>query len=252
VSSAYLQVGALFAPGRIAPRLDHLDPTKGFRRIFSKASVVELAKSFVVLAILVHIAWGALADGTTGIARAAALGPASLLEAAGALVLRVMLRTGVALLAIGIVDFFYQRYRHVQDQRMTKDEVKREHREADGDPQSKQQRARMHQEIVEHAAVEEVRLADVLVVNPTHYAVALSFDREGEQDAPEVRAKGVDHLARRMIEAARESGVPVLRDIPLAHALYALEVGEQIPEALYEATAAVLQAAWDEREGSNP
>lgn len=249
LSVAYAQVGPVFAPARLAPDWQRLDAAAGLRRLFSKPTVFELLKSLLVLGIVGYAVFDALGESLGGVARASAQTPRGLLDGAGALTLHVMRNTGLALLAVGFVDVFYQRYRHRQDLRMTKAEVKREHREAEGDPHAKQRRARMHQEIVEHAALEEVRRADVLVVNPTHYAVALSFDREGDQEAPEVRAKGIDHLAKRMIDAAREAGVPVLRDVPLAHALYELEVGEVIPEELYEAVAAVLRVAWAEREG---
>ncbi|MCA9615995.1 MAG: EscU/YscU/HrcU family type III secretion system export apparatus switch protein, partial [Myxococcales bacterium] len=107
----------------------------------------------------------------------------------------------------------------------------------------------LHREILEHDAVEQVRSADVLVVNPTHLAIALKYDADANE-APEVLARGQDGLAQRMIEAARQAGVPIFRDVPLAHALHELEVGEEIPERLYDAVAAVLQAAWSEREES--
>ncbi len=99
-----------------------------------------------------------------------------------------------------------------------------------------------------HGVLEEVRDADVLVVNPTHLAVALKYDAEGELDAPEVVAKGQRDLARRMIRVAEAEGVPVMRDMPLARALFELEVGVEIPERLYEAVAVILRAAWAERD----
>jgi len=136
---------------------------------------------------------------------------------------------------------------------MSLDEVRREHREAEGEPQAKRERQRLHRAIAEHGLLEEVRRADVLVVNPTHLAVAVRYDaaaaERGEDPIPEVIAKGQDGLARRMIEAARAAGVPVLRDVPLARGLFEIEVGEVVPEDLYEAVAAVLHAAWDERAG---
>jgi len=146
-----------------------------------------------------------------------------------------------------VLDVLYQRWRFRQDQKMTKDEVKREHKESEGDPHSRQERERLHREILSQATLDQVRKADVLVVNPTHLAIALKYDEESDQEAPEVLVKGQDELARRMIDAAREAGVPVLRDLPLAHALWELEEGDEIPETLYEAVAAVLRAAWAER-----
>ena len=149
---------------------------------------------------------------------------------------------------VGVVDLMYQRWRLQEDLKMSREEVKREHKESEGDPEAKAARSRAYQELVAHAALEAVRSADVLVVNPTHLAVALRYDQDDEDAAPEVVARGQEHLAKRMIDAAREAGVPVMRDVPLARALYLLEVGDEIPESLFEAVAEVLQAAWRLRE----
>ena len=162
----------------------------------------------------------------------------------------VFVRVGGAIAALAILDFLYQKWRYLKDQRMTKDEVKREYKDAEGDPHAKQQRDRLHKEIVEHNMVESVSLADVLVVNPTHLAVALHYDDDAA-NAPEITAKGSEHLARRMIEVAEQAGVPVVRDVPLARALFQLELGDEIPEALYDAVAVVLHAAWSERDGDS-
>ncbi|MEZ4247319.1 MAG: EscU/YscU/HrcU family type III secretion system export apparatus switch protein [Polyangiales bacterium] len=184
-----------------------------------------------------------------GISGLPARDPAAALHAAGAVIPSLLFRVGGAALAIGVLDVLYQRWRYRQDQKMTKDEVKREYKDAEGDPHAKQSRERLHREILEHDAVEQVRSADVLVVNPTHLAIALKYDADANE-APEVLARGQDGLAQRMIEAARQAGVPIFRDVPLAHALHELEVGEEIPERLYDAVATVLQAAWSEREES--
>jgi flagellar biosynthetic protein FlhB len=246
---AYVQVGPVFAFGRLVPKLERLDPVQAARRLFGMQGVVELLKALFVLGTLAFVAYRVLVDAIPVVASAAGATPSALHDAVGALVPSLLVRVGFAFLALGVADLFYQRFRHRRELRMTKDEVKREYRESEGDPNAKQARTRMHKELVEHATLEEVRRADVLVVNPTHYAVALCFDREGEQEAPEVVAKGIDHLARRMIDAAREAGVPVVRDVPLAHALYELDLGDEIPEPLYEAVAAVLHTAWEEAEG---
>ena len=110
---------------------------------------------------------------------------------------------------------------------------------------------RLHRELTEHAVFEEVRRADVLVVNPTHLAVALVYRESEGHQAPRVSAKGQDALAQRMIEVAREAGVPVVRDVALGRTLYELAEGEEIPELLYESVAALLKAAWQERYGED-
>ncbi len=247
--ATFLQVGPLVTFAPIAPKLERLDPIKGVKNLFSQRQLVELLKTLFKMLVVGLVAWRVLRGALRGVVALAGHDALFTLEAAGELVAGLVLRVGGAILAIGVLDVFYQRWRHRRDQRMSKDEVKREYKEAEGDPHAKQQRERLHREIIEHDMVEQVRTADVLVVNPTHLAVALRYE-EGVTDAPEVVARGAEHLARRMIEAAEESGVPVMRDVPLARALFGLEVGEVIPEDLYEAVAAVLQAAWAEAEES--
>ena len=122
---------------------------------------------------------------------------------------------------------------------MTKDEVKREYKESEGDPHHKAKRKELHQEILESAQMEAVKGADVIVTNPEHYAIALKYDRE-QDGAPRVLAKGMDARAQAIKEMARSADVPELRNVPLAHALYKVEVNEEIPEALYDAVAEVL------------
>ncbi len=245
--ATFLQVGPLLAFEGIAPKLERVDPVRGSKNLFSQRKLMELLKSVLKIGLVTYVAFGALRDGLRGVVGLAERDAEAAVYAAGHLGQLLLIRVGAAVLAIAVVDVIYQRWRHRQDQKMSKDEVKREHKDADGDPQAKQQRERLHKEILEHNTVEQVCLADVLVVNPTHLAVALRYD-EDRHDAPEVLAKGEAHLAKRMIEAARQAGVPVLRDVPLAHALYEMNLGDEIPEALYEAVAAVLRAAWHERD----
>jgi flagellar biosynthesis protein FlhB len=188
-----------------------------------------------------------LRDGARGVAGLTARDAHAALTGTGSLVATLMIRVGSAMAGIAVLDVIYQRWRYRRDQRMTKEEVKREHKEAEGDPHQKRERERLHREILAHDTLEAVRRADVLVVNPTHLAVALRYDEEGELDAPEIVAKGGEELAARMIRAAEEANVPVMRDVPLARALFELEVGDEIPEPLYEAVAILLHAAWAER-----
>ncbi len=246
--ASFLQVGALVSFEPISPKLSKLDPIKGVRNLFSQKQLLELLKSLAKIGIVGWVGYAVIRDGLRGIVGLSARDPSSAIAAAGALGGSLILHVGAAMAAVAVLDVLYQRWRFRQDQKMSKDEVKREHKESEGDPHSRQERDRLHREILSQATLEQVRKADVLVVNPTHLAIALKYDQESEQEAPEVLAKGQDDLARRMIDVAREAGVPVLRDLPLAHALWELEEGDEIPETLYEAVAAVLRAAWAERE----
>lgn len=249
--ASFLQVGPLLTLQPLQPSLRRLDVVQGIGNLFSQQQLIELLKSIAKLAIVGYVAFATLRDGVRGVVSLAGQDADAALAATGTLISALLLRVGGAMVAIAVLDVLYQRWHWHREQRMTKEEVKREHRESEGDPHAKQHRERMHREIVQHAAVEQVRKADVLVVNPEHLAVALKYDEEGEASAPEVIAKGQDDLAQRMIAAARESGVPIMRDVPLARALYELEVGDEIPEALYEAVAVVLRAAWAEREAES-
>jgi flagellar biosynthesis protein FlhB len=143
-------------------------------------------------------------------------------------------------LLLGAIDYVFVRRAWLLRNRMSKDEVKREHREAEGDPEVKAARRRAHQEALAGSMIAAVKSATVLIVNPTHLATALRY-HETEDDAPTVIAHGEGDLARRLVEAAHAYGVPVVRDVPVAHALRELQLGDEIPEALYEAVAEVLR-----------
>lgn len=242
-----VQTGPLLATSAVGADLSRLDPIAGMGRIASRKSLVELLRATVKLAVVGLVAAYVLRDALPAVLASVSAAPQAVLTAAGTLVRTLVLRVGGAVLALAILDVLYQRWQFRQEQRMTKDEVKREHREADGDPHVKRERERVRREIAQHDLLESVRRADVVVINPTHLAVALRFDEESEQSAPQIVGKGQDELARRIVEVAREAGVPVMQDVPLARGLYELEVGDEIPERLYEAAAAILRAAWAER-----
>jgi flagellar biosynthesis protein FlhB len=251
---SFLQIGPVYSVEPLRPRLERIDPWRGVIRLFSPQQLVELLKSLVKMLLIGVVAALAVREGLRGILGLVARDAQAALEAGGALGRTILWRAGLIMGVVAVLDVLYQRWRFRRDQRMTKLELRREVRDAEGDPNEKQHRQRLHREIVAHATLEDVRRADVVVVNPTHLAVALSYDEEGERNAPEVLAKGQDDLARRMIEVADQEGIPVMQDVPLARALHELEVGEEIPEVLYEAVALVLRAAWDERAhiGSTP
>jgi flagellar biosynthesis protein FlhB len=248
--AVFVQVGPVLSWKPGTPELARMDPVKGAKSLLSRRRLADTLRAIAQAVVVGAVAWLTLAGEIRGVVGLAGRDPGVAAVGGGALLLRLLLRAGAAMAVIGVLDHFYQRARHRRDLRMTKDEVRREHRESEGDPRAKQARQRAHREIVEHSLLEAVRDADVLVVNPTHLAIALRYDEDDGSEAPVVVAKGEEHLARRMIEAAELAGVPVMRDVPLARGLYELDLGTEIPEALYEAVAAVLRIAWAERETS--
>ncbi len=231
-----LQTGFLFAPAAAAPRWSRLDPFRGLRRLFSAAQLASVALGLVRAATLLGIGAVWLRGGAPTLIALGRLGPAGLWRALPALG-DLAARLALGVLALGAIDALRARRRHLRSLRMTRDEVRRDQREDEGDPALRGERRRLHRGLVEAGPISR---ATVLVVNPTHLAVALRHDRGGP-DAPRVGAKGAGRAAARLRSAARRAGVPVVRDVPLARALHRLvEVGEEIPEDLHQAAAIVL------------
>ncbi len=245
--SDFLQVGALFTFEPLMPKLDKLNPLEGLKNLFSKKQLVELLKSSLKLGLATYIAWGVLRDELRLVTSTARGDAGLILVAAGRILYRLSTRIALLFILFAIFDIWWQRRVYLKDMRMTKDEVKREYKESEGDPHHKAKRKEMHQEILEEAAMNEVGSADVIVTNPEHYAVAIRYDKE-KDSAPRVLAKGIDAKAARIREIAQRAGVPLMRNVPLAHALYRIDVGQEIPEALYDAVAEVLNFVYAEQQ----
>jgi flagellar biosynthesis protein FlhB len=234
-----VQTGGAFTAARFAPDFSRIDPVQGAKGLFSGERLFSLLRSLLAALAVGLLAWSGLGARLGDVAASA--GRSEAVAMAAWLIARRLL-WGAALvgLVLGAIDYFFVRRAWLRRHRMTKDEIKREHREAEGDPEVKAARRRAHQEALAGSMIAAVKNATVLIVNPTHLATALSY-REEEDQAPAVVAHGEGDLARRMIEAAHAYNVPVVRDVPVAHALRELALGEQIPEALYEAVAEVLR-----------
>jgi type III secretion protein U len=155
-------------------------------------------------------------------------------------------RAALVGLALGFADLLVTRRGHRKRLRMTRYEVKREYKESEGDPLVRAARERAYQELLAQAAIGNVRTASVVIVNPTHLACALRYNEKEGDEAPAIVASGEGQLAARIIQAARDYGIPVVRDVPLARALIELEAGDVIPEALYEAVAEILREIWED------
>jgi type III secretion protein U len=237
VLAAALQTGAGFSTEAIAPRFERLDPSKGIRRLFSPRQLLDVALGLAKALAAALLAWGELRAAAPALAQLPRIGSRAAAAVVAPLLLRIAVEIAAALLAFGALDLALQRRRHRLSLMMTRDEVRREAKEEEGDPRHKAERRRLHRGI---ALAGPVSRAACVVVNPTHLAVALEH-RRGSDEAPVVLAKGAGAQAERIRALARRAGVPTVRDVALARALFRLaEVGETIPEELFEAAAVVL------------
>lgn len=251
--ASVVQTGGVIATKRLVPRLDKLDPIGGLRQLFSSTRLLAVLRAALFGAAVAFIVYGALREHAADLARSAGR-VESAAKLAGILALDVAKRVAVVGLFLAVLDVVVTRRAWIKKLMMTKEEVKREHKESEGDPQHKAGRERAHHEMLASATIANVKTATVVVVNPTHLACALRYEEkqgDGEEgdEAPVVVATGQGDLARKIALAAHQYGVPVVRDVPLARALVELEVGDEIPEVLYEAVAEILREAWEEAEG---
>jgi len=236
VLGGMIQTGFAFAPGGAAPRLERLDPARGLRRLFSPQAILRVALALAKAIALLAVAAGWISGQAAALAELPRAGSAALWRIVPAIA-SLAFRLGATFAVAGALDALLSLALHRRSLRMTRDEVRRDAREDDGDPQHRAERRRLHRALLEAGPVAR---ATVVVVNPTHVAIALRHER-GADEAPRVLAKGTGPEAARIRSAARRAGVPIVRDVPLARALLRLaEVGEEIPEALFEAAAAVL------------
>jgi flagellar biosynthesis protein FlhB len=235
----FVQTGGAFTASRFAPDFARIHPWSGLKGLFTLERLFSLLRSALGALAVGWLSWGVLRHHLGDVA--STVGRREAVATLGWLLGRRLLWGAAAVgLVLGGADYFFVRRAWLSRHRMSKDEVKREYRESEGDPEVKAARRRAHQEALAGSMIAAVKDATVLIVNPTHLATALRYE-ETEDEAPTIVAHGEGDLARRLIEAAHAYNVPVVRDVPVAHALRELQLGEQIPEALYEAVAEVLR-----------
>lgn len=234
------QVGLNLTGQPLAPKLDRLDPLAGIRRIVSRRALFELAKSLAKITVVALAAYSAVAPQLKLFGGMSMLHIEQGMALAGTLAWQVASRTLGALFLVAVLDYGYQRWEHEQSLRMTREEVKQELKETDGDPKLRARIRQRQREVSRRRMMAAVPKADVVITNPTHYACALAY-RGGEMRAPRLVAKGKDHMALRIREVARENRVPVVDNAPLARALHAsVDIGGEVPPELYQAVAEVL------------
>ncbi|UCE67788.1 MAG: flagellar biosynthesis protein FlhB [Candidatus Zixiibacteriota bacterium] len=240
----FIQVGANISVEPITPKAEKLDFVKGFKRIFSQKTAVELAKNILKLIIVGIIAFLTIKAELSTIFTLPDLSVGMIIKFAAGVAFKLGLRIALALLFLSVLDFAFQKYDHIKNLRMTRQEVKEEFKEHEGDPQIKSRVKRIQREMAQKRMLKEVEKADVVLTNPTHVAVALQYDMENDL-APRVVAKGERLIAEKIKEIAEKFGVPVIENKPLARALFEIaDIGMMIPEKLYRAVAEVLAHAY--------
>jgi len=235
----FLQVGSLFTLDPLMPKLDKLNPIQGVKNLINKKKIIELIQNLAKLTVAGYVTYGVVRDSMPLVVETIRKDVHTSLAVMGELTYRVSARVILVFFLFAIFDVWWQRKAYMKDMMMSKEDVKKEYKESEGDPHQKAHRKQVAQEILEGAQMEAVKDADVIVTNPDHVAVALKYDKDKDV-APRVLVKGLDFKAERIKALARDADVPTLRNVPLAHALLRVDVGEQIPEELYDAVAEVL------------
>ncbi len=237
-----VQTGGLVTFARLAPRLDQLNPAEGVKKLFSLERVVQVLRALLTALVLTWLCASLLEHEAQSVANTAG-DTAKAAAVSTALTMRLLWLSLGLTVTMAVIDVLLTRRAWLRRNRMSKDEVKREYKESEGDPQLKQERKRAHQEMLDNSSLLALKDANVVIVNPTHLATALRYDEERDE-APTVVASGQGEFARQLVEAARAYGIPVVQDIPIARALRELQAGDEIPEDLYEAVAEILREVW--------
>jgi flagellar biosynthetic protein FlhB len=239
-AASLLQTGLQITPEKVKPDFSKISPKKGFERIFGPDGVMQFFKSLVKVTVTGFIAWWVLKPFMPQLASLSALDPPAMLPFTVDILKRLVFAVAGLTLFIAAGDWLWQRQRFLARMRMTREEVKDDFKQTDGDPHVKARQRQIRQERARRRMMQAVPSATVVVMNPTHYAVALKYET-GEAGAPICVAKGLDSLALKIRSVAEDAGVPVIEDPPLARALYAaVDLDDMIPPAHYEAVAKVI------------
>ena len=224
------------------------NPINGFKRIFSKDSIFELVKSILKIFVIVYVAYTSIRGHAQDIFILYEIPLMQAIMLCGTVIINAGLKISLVYLVIGLADFIYQKYRFNEDMKMTKQEVKDEFKNTEGNPEIKGRQRQRMREASRRRMMQDVPKADVVITNPTHFAVAIKYDAETSK-APVVLAKGEDYLAQKIKEAAREHHIEIVENKPLARMLYAnVDIGQEIPPELYQAVAEILAMVYNMRE----
>ena len=235
----FSMVGFVVSWEALSLKFDRIDPIAGFGRMFSLRTIMQLVMSLCKVGLVLGVAWGYFTDAFNNSGIMGDLPVGAGYAHAAEVVVGLMLRLAAVLLVLALADQWYQQYQVEQDLMMTKQEIKEEMKDTEGDPHIRSRRRQIQREMARQRMMQSVPTADVVVRNPTHFAVALCYD-EKKNRAPIVVAKGADHVALRIVEIAEKNNVVVRREPWLARKLFKLEVGDEVPQELFTAVAEIL------------
>lgn len=239
----FLQVGPVFAPKKIKPDASRMNPAEGIKRLFSQENLMEVIKAIVKSGLLIGLFAWVLFALIGQFVKLPYVSPEATGEALWIAVKRFAIGVIFVFFLVSALDVFYQRYAFTRKMKMSRREIKQELKENEGDPMIKSRRRQLHQEWSQQNTLAGVRKASVVVTNPTHLAIAIRYE-QGEDDLPVVVAKGEDHEAALIRQAAEEAGVPIMRNVTLARGLYEkVEVDDYLPGDFFEAVAELLRWA---------
>ena len=241
-----VQVGWKVTTKPMAPKLDKFNPINGFKRIFSKDAIFELIKSVLKIGVILYMAYSSIKSHQNDIFILYELPLKRAVALVGNIIINTGLKISIVYLIVGIVDYIYNKHKFNEDMKMTKQEVKDEFKNTEGDPAIKGQQRKRMQEASQRRMMQDVPKADVVITNPTHFAVAIKYDADTNQ-APVVTAKGQDYVAMKIKEIARDNNIRIVENKPLARMLFHnVELGEEIPPELYQSVAEILAMIYKE------
>lgn len=245
----YAQVGIMFTLETLKPKGNRINPLSGFKRIFSMRSVVELLKSILKLVIVGWVAYSYLKDKSNEVVALMSADLINVLSFVGDSAFTVALRICFAMVILGLLDFLYQKFDYEKNLKMTKQEVKDEYKQLEGNPEIKGRIKQKQRLMSMRRMMQDVPKADVVITNPTHFAVAIKYDLQ-KSSAPFVVAKGQDYIALRIKQIATDNEVQIVENRPLARTLYStVDIGEAIPPELYQAVAEILAFVYNLKNG---
>lgn len=237
---SYMQVGFLFTTKTLGIKFDRINPINGFKKIFSKKSLVEFVKSLLKIILVGYVTFSYALKQSKTVMNILDMSLESIVGFIGSITIQVSFRAAIVLIILAVMDYFFQKWEYENELKMSKQEVKEEYKQMEGDPQVKSKIKEKQRQISMRRMMQDVPKADVIITNPTHYAVALRYDSNLEA-APVLLAKGVDLVAQNIKKAANEHEIPIVENKLLARTIfYQVDIGASIPPDLYQAVAEVL------------